>query len=119
VGVALLTVEQAEPREQLVAVLAASQHVPQGTFFKEPQLWFEIKALPRKIVPKNAAMRFDQIKDKVARKSFAQGSAADLEDILHRDMWTRPHLPNVRRALTFEVSHADCLGCNRDRASMS
>ena len=105
----------AKPKEvsrqvvELVTVLVARRHVPQGTLLKLPEDRFEARALPRCDVPEQAVTKFDQIKDRVASEAVAPGEPVVVKDLLLKD-GSLCVLDKGHRPMAIKVSDYDSLG---------
>jgi Flp pilus assembly protein CpaB len=120
IGVAWMTVNRGNPpstttvttdsTEDFVTVVIAHRSVPQGTFIKRPEDWFETQTLPRTRVSAFAVTSFDQAISRVLMSSVAKGHGVDCRDLVWpQDSVGGPLVPKPKHAMAIKVSHADCL----------
>src|SRR5262245_57772928 len=74
--------EEARRDEELVTVLVARTRMPYGARLRQPQYWFETKAIPRRCVTEHAVTQFDQLQDRILAKDIAKGEAVDAAHLL-------------------------------------
>jgi Flp pilus assembly protein CpaB len=114
IGVAWMTVKRVqtgattlahvEPAEVPVNDLVARRRVPQGTFIKQPEEWFELKQSRRL---EHVVTKFDQLQDRVLSKDIALGETVDPAALLGKKQLVIGGLSVGLRAQTIQVSHSD------------
>jgi Flp pilus assembly protein CpaB len=83
-GLAWITAVREGPRQgdERVTVLVAHTHMPYGAKLREPEDWFEPRALPRGAAPQHPVTRFDQLQDRYLARDLARGEAVDASYLL-------------------------------------
>jgi Flp pilus assembly protein CpaB len=99
------TLAPVKPAEVFVTVLVARRSVPQGTFMKQPDEWFDVKEVP---LSKHVVTKIDQLQDRVVGKGIEKGHAVDPSNFLRIGNRLR-HTPPKERAVAIKMSQADRL----------
>jgi Flp pilus assembly protein CpaB len=63
-----------------VAVVVAKQEIRQGTLIKEPDLLFEVREMPRVVVPPNTIWNLTELRNKVVARTLDAGAFCTSRD---------------------------------------